>query len=48
MADARTVAIVTLIAVAPVAVVLIVALVRGYTIDLHMERPHGRDRDRDE
>lgn len=36
--DARNLAIIAVIAVAPLAICLIVALLRGYTIDLHMTR----------
>jgi hypothetical protein len=42
--DAITLAAVALCAVVPLAVVLTVALLRGYTISLHMHRP-GRRRD---
>ena len=44
--DARTVALVAVVAVAPLAVILLVALVRGYRIDLHLDRDgrHRRDR----
>jgi len=44
-ADARNLAIIAMIAIAPIALTLIIALIRGYTIDLHMTRPWGRDRD---
>lgn len=43
MSDPRTVAIVALVATAPIAVVLLVALVRGYTITVHFHRPRGKD-----
>jgi hypothetical protein len=43
-ADARSAAIVAVVAVAPLAIVLIIALLRGYTIDLHMTRPDRSDR----
>lgn len=46
-ADARNLAIVSVVAVAPLALVLLVALVRGYTIHLTMFRGR-RDRDRGE
>lgn len=46
-ADARNLALIAVIAVAPLAIVLIVALFRGYTIDLHMTREERRPR-RDE
>jgi hypothetical protein len=36
--DARNLAIIAVIAVAPLAIVLITALLRGYTIDVHMTR----------
>lgn len=36
--DARNLALIAVIAVAPLAIVLLVALLRGYTIDLHMTR----------
>jgi hypothetical protein len=42
-ADARSLALVALIAVAPLALVLMVALLRGYTITIHLvrdQRPH--------
>ena len=50
VSDARTLAIVALIAVVPVAVVLLVALLRGYTIDLHMtrRRPDRHESDDDD
>ena len=41
--DARTIGIVLLVAGAPIAIVLLVALLRGYAIDLHMVRRRGRD-----
>jgi hypothetical protein len=44
--DARNLAIVAVVAIAPVAIVLIFALLRGYSITLHMTRPRlrrGRD-----
>lgn len=44
-ADPRTLAIVALIATAPIAIVLVVALLRGYTIDIHLTRDHN-DRER--
>jgi len=44
-ADARSLALVALIAVAPLAIVLIIALLRGYSIDVHFKR---RDRRRDD
>lgn len=47
-ADARNLALIAVIAVAPLAIVLIVALLRGYTIDLHMTRDVKRGRRRDE
>jgi hypothetical protein len=36
--DARDLAIIAVIAVAPLAITMIIALLRGYTIDLHMTR----------
>lgn len=36
--DARNLAIIAVVAIAPLAIVLIIALLRGYTIDLHMAR----------
>jgi hypothetical protein len=39
------VALVAVIAVAPLAICIIVALMRGYTIDLHMSREERRGRD---
>jgi hypothetical protein len=36
--DARNLAIIAVVAIAPLAIVLIIALLRGYTIDLHMRR----------
>jgi len=41
--DARALALVALIAVAPLAIVLVIALLRGYTISLHMTR-EGKQR----
>lgn len=41
-ADARSLALVALIAVAPLAIVLVIALLRGYTIDLHMTRDENK------
>jgi hypothetical protein len=43
--DARNLAIVAVIAVAPLAITLVIALLRGYTIDLHMTRENRRRRD---
>ena len=45
--DVRTLAIVALVAVVPIAVVLLVALLRGYSIDFHMfrRRRNGDDGD---
>lgn len=42
--DARNLAIIAVIAVAPLAIVLIIALLRSYTIDLHMTRDVRRGR----
>jgi hypothetical protein len=36
--DARNLAIVAVIAIAPLALVILFAILRGYTIDLHMSR----------
>lgn len=41
-ADARMLALVLLVAFAPAALVLLVAMLRGYTIHLHMRREHHR------
>jgi hypothetical protein len=43
-AEARELAIVAVIAIAPLAVVLLVALLRSYNITLHMRR-HNRDKE---
>jgi hypothetical protein len=40
--DARNLALIAVIAVAPLAIVMIFALLRGYTIDLHMTRDMKR------
>lgn len=45
--DARNMAIIAVVAVAPLAITLIIALLRGYTIDLHMRRRDPRRRDDD-
>jgi hypothetical protein len=45
LSDGATLALVALAAVIPLAFVLVVALIRGYTISLHMRRPR-RDRKR--
>jgi len=39
---ARDLAIIAVVAIAPLAITLIVALLRGYTIDLHMTRDEKR------
>ena len=44
--EARDLAVIAIIAVAPLAIVLIVAMIRGYTITLHMTR-NGDRRNRD-
>lgn len=44
--DARNLAIIAVIAVAPLAIVLIIALLRGYQIDLHMRRDRNNRNDR--
>lgn len=46
-ADARNLAFVAVIAVAPLVVVLLFAILRGYTIDLHMGRGRRRRHDDD-
>jgi hypothetical protein len=46
--DARDLAIIAVIAVAPLAITLIVALLRSYTIDVHMTRRDKRRRADDE
>lgn len=48
-ADIRTLLLVALIATAPIAIVLICAILRGYTISLHMAREGSRrpERERD-
>lgn len=43
-ADARALGLVAIIAVAPLAIVLVIALLRGYTITLHMTREERRKR----
>ena len=46
--DARNLAIIVVIAIAPLAIVMVIALLRGYTIDLHMTRdddPPRRNRE---
>lgn len=40
--DALSLAVVALIAVVPLAVVLLFAIMRSYTIDVHMTRDHHR------
>jgi hypothetical protein len=42
MSDARTVALVSLVAVAPLAICVIVAMLRGYTISVHLTREGQR------
>lgn len=44
MTDARAVALVSLVAVAPLAICLVIALLRGYTISLHMTREEKRNK----
>lgn len=49
--DARNLAVIAVLAIAPLAIVLIFAILRGYTIDLHMTRDirrWRRHRDDDE
>ena len=47
-ADMRSLAIVALVASVPLAVIVLVALLRGYSIDLHMTRQNRRKRDDDD
>lgn len=42
--DARNLAIVAIIAVAPLAIILIIAFIRGYNITVHFRR-NGKDKD---
>jgi hypothetical protein len=42
--DARDLAIIAVIAVAPLAIVLVFSILRGYTITLHMTRDERRRR----
>ena len=41
--EARSFALMAVIAVAPLAIVIIIALVRGYRIDVHMTRNGKKD-----
>lgn len=43
MSDTAKIAVVGLLAAAPVMFVLIVALIRGYTISIHFRRERHRD-----
>lgn len=43
--NARDLAFIAFIAIAPLAMILIVALIRGYTITLHMTRERKRNGD---
>jgi len=43
--DARDLAAIALIAIAPLAIVLLVALLRGYTITVHMTRENKHRRE---
>lgn len=43
--SARDLAVIAVIAVAPLAITLIIAFLRGYTIDLHMERNNKKNGD---
>jgi hypothetical protein len=45
MADARTLAVLALVAAVPLVVVFVVAMVRGYEITIHFRRPNRDDRD---
>ena len=40
--DARSIAVIAVIAVAPLAIVLIIALLRGYQMDIHMRRRNSK------
>lgn len=42
--DVRDLALVAMLGVAPLAVVALVALLRGYTIEIHLTREHRRRR----
>jgi len=42
--DVGALAIVALVAAVPVAIVVLALIVRGYTVSLHMHRPHGQRR----
>lgn len=48
--DAKSIALIAVIAVAPLAIVLIIALLRGYRMDLHLDRngKHRRPEDQDD
>jgi hypothetical protein len=43
MDDVRIAAIIAVVAIAPLAIILIVALLRGYTIFVHMHRGDKKD-----
>lgn len=46
--DAVTLGAIALVAAVPIAVVVLALIVRGYTVSIHMHRPHReRRRDRD-
>lgn len=46
--DVRDAVVILIMANAPVAIVLIFGILRGYTIDLHMSRDHLRRHRRDD
>jgi len=46
--DARTIALVLIVAIAPVALVLIFAILRGYRVEFRMSRHQNRTKDEDE
>jgi len=46
--DARAAALIAVVAVAPLAIVILAALIRGYTIHLTAFRPKDKDRDEPE
>ena len=43
--DARAIAIIAVIAVAPLAIVIIIGLIRGYTFDIHLMRGKKKGED---
>ena len=46
--DARNLALMAVIAVAPLAIVILIALIRGYRMDLHLDRDGRRRRRRED